>query len=99
MRIADAIQRVDQDLYGAFLVAERAAPGSGLAGLDPVTPASLPDPGSGEGLRNLLYGLQWFVFGAFALFVWWRWARDEVVRAREESEPRLDTPSEVPSKP
>ena len=29
-----------------------------------------------HGLRNLLYALQWWVFGAFALFVWWRHLAD-----------------------
>ncbi len=82
LRIADAIQRVDQDLYSAYLIAEDAEPGTGLAGLDPVTPASLPEPSGDTGLRNFLYGLQWFVFAAFALFVWWRWVRDEVDRER-----------------
>jgi cytochrome oxidase assembly protein ShyY1 len=82
VRIADAIQRVDQDLYSAYLVAERAVPALDAPGLEPVTPASLPDPGADTGLRNLLYALEWWIFGAFALFVWLRWARDEVERER-----------------
>jgi len=87
VRIADAIQRVDQDLYSAFLVAEAAKPPGGLAGLEPVTPGSLPDPGTGSGLRNLLYAVEWWIFGAFALFVWWRWGRDEVERSRRAATP------------
>lgn len=86
VRIADAIQRVDQDLYGAFLVAGRADPGSALDGLQPVTPESMPEPPSDTGLRNFLYGIQWFVFTGFALFIWWRWARDEVERSRAAHE-------------
>jgi surfeit locus 1 family protein len=87
VRIADAIQRVDQDLYGAFLVADRAEPDDAVQGLEPVTPQSLPAPGSDTGLRNFLYGLQWWVFAAFALFLWWRWGKDEVertLRVRED---------------
>lgn len=87
LRIADAIQRVDQDLYGGYLISERAEPAAGTAGLDPVSPASLPDPSSGTGLRNLLYAVQWWVFAGFALFVWWRWSRDEVERARRSAPP------------
>lgn len=83
VRIADAIQRVDQDLYGAFLIAEEADPGSSLEGLRPVTPASLPEPPSDTGLRNFLYGIQWFVFTGFALFIWWRWVKDEIERSRK----------------
>jgi surfeit locus 1 family protein len=82
VRVADAIQRVDQDLYGAFLIADEATPTAALDGLAEVTPGSLPEPGSGTGLRNFLYGIQWFVFAAFAAFLWWRWVRDEIDRSR-----------------
>lgn len=82
IRIADAIQRADRDLYGAYLIADQADPPAATTGLEPVTPASLPEPASGVGLRNLLYGVQWWVFAAFAVYVWWRWARDEVERGR-----------------
>lgn len=84
LRIADAIQHVDQDLYGAYVIAQDTAAASHGA-LEPVTPASLPQPDSFTALRNLLYALEWWVFGGFAVFVWWRWCRDEVRRAREET--------------
>ena len=29
---------------------------------------------------NLLYALEWWVFGGFAVYVWSRWCRDELVR-------------------
>lgn len=87
LRIADAIQRVDQDLYGGYLLADRAEPPAALAGLEPVPPGSLPAVGSSTGLRNLLYAVQWWVFAGFALFVWWRWSRDEVERARRSAPP------------
>jgi len=99
LRIADAIQRVDQDLYGAYLVAEEAQPGEAMRGLEPVTPESLPKPGSSTGLRNLFYAIEWWVFGAFALFVWWRWAKDELERSRRGSTTRDRESPEVPSKP
>jgi cytochrome oxidase assembly protein ShyY1 len=100
VRIADAIQRVDQDLYGAYLIAEEAAPAAALDGLEPVTPESLPEPDTGTGLRNLLYGIQWFVFVGFALFIWWRWARDEVERSRraeQAADAEVARAPEVPS--
>jgi surfeit locus 1 family protein len=107
LRIADAIQRVDQDLYSAYLVGEQAEPAVGLAGLEPVTPSSLPDPGGDSGLRNVLYGIQWWLFAAFAVYVWWRWVRDELERQRQaESVAAADTEAEnganepgVPSEP
>lgn len=85
LRIADAIQRVDQDLYGAYLIARDAAPADGMAGLKPVTPDSLPAPDTTTGLRNLFYAVEWWVFAGFALFVWGRWAKDEVERSRRPS--------------
>ncbi len=98
MRVADAIQHVDQDLYGAYVIAEEVSAGSnatgggdgsaGTTGIEPgleaVTPDSLPEPETFTALRNLLYALEWWVFGAFALFVWWRWLSDEVARSRKE---------------
>jgi surfeit locus 1 family protein len=84
LRIADAIQHVDQDLYGAYVITEDAE-GTGAAdatvGLEPVTPDSLPEPDTFTAVRNLLYAVEWWVFGAFALFVWWRWCSDELTRA------------------
>jgi surfeit locus 1 family protein len=71
LRIADAVQRVDADLYGAYVVAQEAAPD--LVAADP---ESLPEVGRFTALRNLLYAAEWWIFGAFAAFIWWRWVRD-----------------------
>lgn len=76
LRIADAVQRVDADLYGAYVVAQEPAPGLEAASLE-----SLPEVGRFTALRNLLYAVEWWVFGAFAAFIWWRWVRD--VRAAD----------------
>ncbi|WP_110180864.1 SURF1 family protein [Nocardioides solisilvae] len=83
LRIADAIQHVDQDLYGAFLVLDHdGAAGPVVDGLVPADLAQLPDAARSTGLRNLLYGIEWWVFAAFAAFIWWRWCADEVARGR-----------------
>lgn len=71
IRVADAVQRVDVDLYSAFVVDQE--PGRGL---EVAELASLPDPGTFTGVRNLLYAFEWWIFGAFAAFIWWRWRRD-----------------------
>lgn len=71
LRTADLVQRVDQDLYGAYVVAEDPAPGT-----DPATLDQLPDAGTFTGLRNLLYALEWWVFAGFAVFLWWRHVRE-----------------------
>ena len=78
VRVADILQTMDEDLYGGYVIAR--APVE--AGLSPVTPDQLPKPSAFTSLRNLLYGLEWWVFGAFAAFLWWRWCRDEIERVR-----------------
>ena len=83
MRIADAIQHVDQDLYGAYVIAKRVSPDASRDSLTAVTPASLPKAETFTALRNLLYAIEWWVFGGFAVFLWWRWSRDEVARVTQ----------------
>jgi cytochrome oxidase assembly protein ShyY1 len=81
LRIADLVQRVDQDLYGAYAVLTRPT-----EGLEPADLDQLPEVGRFTALRNLLYAVEWWFFGAFALFVWLRWLRDEAgADADEES--------------
>jgi surfeit locus 1 family protein len=82
LRIADLVQRVDQDLYGAYAVQTRPTDGLEPADLD-----QLPEVGRFTALRNLLYAVEWWFFGAFALFVWVRWLRDEA-----EADAHQDTP-------
>jgi cytochrome oxidase assembly protein ShyY1 len=79
LRIADLAQRFDQDLFGAFVVLRGPVEGLEQADLD-----ALPDAGRLTAIRNLLYALEWWFFGAFAAFVWWRWARDELEAAAPE---------------
>jgi cytochrome oxidase assembly protein ShyY1 len=85
LRIADVIQHVDQDLYGAYGVAEQPEPGLERADL-----AQLPDVGALTSIRNLLYAIEWWFFGAFAAFIWWRWLT-EVPEPEPEEQPE-DTP-------
>jgi surfeit locus 1 family protein len=72
LRVADLVQRVDQDLYSAYAVAIEPT-----AGLAPASLEQLPEAGRFTGLRNFLYALEWWVFGAFAVFVWVQFLRDE----------------------
>jgi cytochrome oxidase assembly protein ShyY1 len=74
LRTADLVQHVEQDLYGAYGVATEP-----LDGLAPATLEQLPSPGRFTALRNLLYALEWWVFGGFAAFIWWRYVREEQV--------------------
>lgn len=50
-----------------------------------------PIEGGGLNLQNLAYAGEWWIFGVFALFLWWRMVRDEVhhqrAAAAEAAEP------------
>lgn len=89
MRIASLVQHVDADLYSGYVIgrsfkAGGAPPGAGLA---PVTPAQAPPVSSTTALRNFLYAIEWWVFGFFALFVWFRWCRDSLAPPEQEAAP------------
>lgn len=98
VRTADLVQHVDQDLYGAYAVIDpdAAATNPGTAGLEPADLEQLPEPGRFTAVRNLLYAFEWWVFGAFAAFIWWRYVRDVI--AEQVPAPAEDDEA-VPSKP
>ncbi len=90
LRIADLIQHVDQDLYGAYGVAE--VPEDGL---EPASVDQLPEVGTFTGIRNLLYAIEWWFFGLFAAFIWWRWVTETTAEApvtEDEAEPAATDP-------
>lgn len=66
-------------LYSGFMVATAIDPQPPTPeGLPPLEPAPTPSlDGGGLNLRNLAYAAEWFVFGGFAVAVWWRMIRDE----------------------
>jgi surfeit locus 1 family protein len=91
LRVADAVQRVDTDLWSAYVVLDHdrtdAVP---PAGLEPADLDTLPEVGRFTAVRNLLYGVEWWIFGGFAAFVWWRWLRD----ARDSERAAIDAAEE-----
>jgi cytochrome oxidase assembly protein ShyY1 len=76
LRIADVVQHVDQDLYGAYVIAQE-----GVDGLPAADLAQLPDAGRFTAVRNLLYAIEWWFFGAFAVLIWWRWVQEQLAAA------------------
>jgi cytochrome oxidase assembly protein ShyY1 len=74
LRIGSLVQRIDADLYSGYVISRQ--PGPGLAS---VSPADVPQPSQFTALRNLLYAIEWWVFGLFALVIWFRWCRDQLV--------------------
>ena len=61
-------------IWTGYLVLASSQPvqGDGLALLDVPT-----RQGTGLNLQNLAYAAQWWIFGGFALVLWWRAVRDE----------------------
>ena len=81
------INDLPQRLYGGYGIA---LTDTGLPLVKPPEPAV---PWT-VGLRNLAYALQWWVFAAFTLFMWWNMARENVAsqRAEAEAEAGFDPP-------
>lgn len=71
LQIPSLVQHVPMDLYGGFVVLRDAVPAP--AGTAAIGPLTVPDVGATESLRNLLYALQWWVFGVVAIYMWVRW--------------------------
>jgi len=86
MRIASLVQFVDQDLYSGFVLARHLTGSStGSAGVAAVEPPRSAGVSMTTGLRNFLYGIEWWFFGGFALFIWVRWCRDSLAAPTEAS--------------
>jgi len=110
MQVVEAIPHVRQDLYSGYVIAKNPPQATASGPLRAVTPASLPQPSGLTSLRNLAYAFQWWIFGGFAVFLWWRFCADEVARvtgAEDDEDAELgDEPTgvrdtdghEVPSK-
>lgn len=82
LRVADLINRIDRDSYGAYVVAgDRpgwpAASNAGTTGLSPAQLSERPQPGRFQAIRNIFYAAEWWLFAGFVVFVWQRYCRDE----------------------
>jgi cytochrome oxidase assembly protein ShyY1 len=61
------------ELYNAFVFATAESP-EASPGVQRVPPPPVP---TGLTWRNAAYALQWWVFGLFAAYMWWRMVRDD----------------------
>ena len=61
------------ELYNAFVFATAESPDTS-PGVQRVPPPGIP---TGLTWRNAAYALQWWVFGLFAAYMWWRMVRDD----------------------
>ncbi|GAA1933116.1 SURF1 family protein [Nocardioides marmoribigeumensis] len=80
LRTADLLDRVPHDVYSGYVILR--SPAAQRGDLVPVTPESLPDPPASTALRNLFYGVEWWVFAGFAAYLWFQWSRDAVRTAQ-----------------
>lgn len=88
---ADLANDWDLPLYNAFIFLVEEAPALTSAQVQPVPPPVFGE--SGIEWRNFGYGLQWFVFAAFACYMYYRFLRDATRREMEEPEaPERHTP-------
>lgn len=83
IRVPALVNELSYALFPGFGISTSTEVSGGLA------LAEVPEPEVSwtVGLRNLAYSLQWWVFGVFALFMWWRMGLDVVAneRARREA--------------
>ncbi|GAA3121750.1 SURF1 family protein [Streptosporangium carneum] len=74
-------------LRDGFVIATAQTPAPAVA----AKPVNAPAPTEPGGLtwRNLAYAAQWWIFGLFAVFMWWHFVRDALRgrTAERESEP------------
>lgn len=80
VRLPTLINEMPYDLYSGYAISTDAASSAGLERVDPPLPG---DVSWTVGLRNLAYALQWWVFGLFAAFMWWRMCT-ETIAARPQ---------------
>ena len=93
LRVASLVEHVDTDLYSGFVLAKEVSTGSTTGGgsttgnstLEPVAAPRTAGVSVTTGLRNLLYAIEWWFFGAFAMFVWVRWCRDSWAGSTESA--------------
>jgi len=77
LSLAAVAQVINTPLYSGYVVAKTAS--SGLDGVRQLGPTESSTSGAdfGTGLRNFLYGVQWWLFAGLAVYLWWRWCRDQ----------------------
>lgn len=78
LSMAERVNRTKGDLFSGYALADD--PVMALS-IKPVKPPE-PDVSWTVGLRNLAYALQWWVFGLFGVFMWWRMGTDLVAARR-----------------
>lgn len=93
--MATLINHVHGDLFSAYVVgadhqagwpASAAPVNDGSARLASVPEPALPKADTSTGLRNFLYAIEWWLFGIFAIYIWWRYVSDVTRPAPDEDD-------------
>lgn len=79
IRIPSLANEMPYNLYSGYGIMTDPEPAGGL---DAVPPPN-PDVSWTVGLKNLVYAVQWWVFGVFAILMWARMCRDVVRDAQD----------------
>lgn len=94
LSVAQLVNIWDVPSYSGFIVAFDATTAGGAdagaraAGLEQVTAGPQPQERQLNWL-NIFYGIEWFVFAGFAVFLWWRLVADDYRREQEDLEDDL----------
>ncbi|MFN8077785.1 MAG: SURF1 family protein [Kineosporiaceae bacterium] len=91
--VTELVKRWPYPLVDAWVQAESQTPAAPAA----IRPVPVEATSGGFAWRNLSYALQWWIFAACGLFLWWRLVRDDHQRraAADPSDPDPD-PKEAP---
>jgi cytochrome oxidase assembly protein ShyY1 len=81
VRVPALINELPYDLYSGFAISTDEATAGGLELVPPPLPG---DVSWTVGLKNLAYALQWWVFGLFAAFMWWRMCTESIATSRQK---------------
>lgn len=89
----------DTPVYNAFVFVTEEQVAGGPAALDGMTRVPPPTGESSElNFKNAMYAVQWWVFAAFAFFLWWRAVRQahlEELALRGGPQPGPDGPAQA----
>jgi cytochrome oxidase assembly protein ShyY1 len=81
--LARLVNRWPGEIYNAFVFVTSETPDVS-PGVQRVPPPPIP---TGLTWRNAAYAVQWWVFGLFAVYMWWRMVRDDYRRTEAAATP------------
>lgn len=93
--VASLVNEWDGEVYNAFVFVVKQQPVESAPAMEPVPPPA-PEV-DGIDWRNLGYALQWWVFAAFAYYLWWRSVREDALDAQHAAQETEAKPHDQPA--